>query len=181
MSKFRAAIFEISIWAVIAGVAFALTYQFDEPLQQYRYGAAGWPRVIIFGIALFALIQTIWKFTNPERKGRIMGMVEEQISAAPPLEDRSAMVHLKHFATFAAPLLYIYLMPRIGFYILTPFFIAGYMNLLGERKFVHLVGTTLFIYALTILIFLKLLFVPLPIGNWPGFYDISSLFVSIIK
>lgn len=181
MSKFRAAIFEVGIWAVIAGVAFALTYQFDEPLQQYRYGAAGWPRIIIFGIALFAVIQAILNLAHPERKGTtIMGQVEEGVSAL-PLEARTTIVHLKHLATFAVPILYLYLMPRMGFYILTPFFIAGYMKLLGERRLVHLVGTTLFIYALNILIFLKLLFVPLPVGNWPGFYHISSLFVSFIK
>jgi hypothetical protein len=69
----------------------------------------------------------------------------------------------------------------MGFYIITPLLIAGYMMLLGERRLVHLLGTTLFIYALTIGIFLKLLFVPLPVGNWPGFYNINSLFVSLIK
>jgi hypothetical protein len=26
-----------------------------------------------------------------------------------------------------------------------------------------------------------LLFVPLPVGNWPGFYEVNSLFVSFIK
>lgn len=181
MHKFRPAIFEAAIWAVITGVAFALTYQFNEPLPQYRYGAAGWPRVIIFGIAFFALLQTMWNLFYPERKGRIMmGQVEEQISDLPS-EATGNMVHLKRLGTFGVPLVYLFLMPRMGFYILTPFFIAGYMMLLGERRLVHLVGTTLFIYALTIVIFLELLFVPLPVGNWPGFYDINSLLVSLIK
>lgn len=180
MGKLRSTIFEASIWAVITGVAFGLTYQFNEPLQQYRYGAAGWPRVVILGIALFALIQAIWNLTRSGRKGRIMGEVEEQISDLPS-EAKGIIVRLKHFATFAVPLLYLFLMPRMGFYTLTPLFIGGYMMLLGERRSIHLVGTTLFIYALTIVIFLKLLFVPLPVGNWPGFYDINSLFVSFIK
>lgn len=180
MGKLKSTISEASIWAVITGVAFGLTYQFNEPLEQYRYGAAGWPRIIIFGIALFALIQAIWSLLHPSRKGRIMGEVEEQISDLPS-QARGISVHLKHLATFAVPLLYLFLMPRMGFYILTPLLVAGYMMLLGERRLVHLVGTTLFIYALTIVIFLKLLFVPLPVGNWPGFYDINSLFVSFIK
>jgi hypothetical protein len=181
MTKFRPALVELGIWIAITATAFGLTFQFNEPLEQYRYGAAGWPRVIIYGIVFFALIQMIWRFIGPERKGAIMGMAEDHIDAATPLEARSIKVHLKHFATFAAPLLYLYLVPRMGFYILTPFFIGGYMRLLGETRLRYLVGTTLLIYALTILIFLELLFVPLPVGNWPGFYDINSLFVSVIK
>ena len=179
MGKLKSTISEAGIWAVITGVAFGLTFQFNEPLQQYRYGAAGWPRIVIFGIAFFALIQAIWSLFHSGRKGRIMGEVEEQTSDLPAAT--GTVVHLKHLATFAIPLLYLFLMPRMGFYTLTPLFIAGYMMLLGERRFVHLFGTTLLIYALTIGIFLKLLFVPLPVGNWPGFYDINSLFVSFIK
>jgi hypothetical protein len=181
MTQLKSILMEIGTWIAITAVAFGLTFQFNEPLQQYRYGAAGWPRAIIYGIAFFALMQMLWRFFSPERKGVIKGMGGDHSAAAPPLEARSIQVHLKHAATFAAPLLYLYLMSRMGFYILTPFFIAGYMRLLGEVKLRHLVGTTLFIYALTLLIFLELLFVPLPVGNWPGFYEVSSLFVSMIK
>lgn len=180
MGKLKSTISEAGIWAVITGVAFGLTFRFNEPLEQYRYGAAGWPRVVIAGIALFALIQAIWSLFHRGGRGRIMGEVEEQISQLPS-EARGISVRLKRLATFAVPLLYLFLLPRMGFYILTPLLVAGYMMLLGERRLVHLVGTTLFIYALTILIFLKLLFVPLPVGNWPGFYDINSVFVSLIK
>ena len=181
MTKLKPILMELGIWIAITATAFGLTFQFNEPLAQYRYGAAGWPRVIIYGIAFFALIQMIWRFVSPEHKGVVMGMAEDHGAAVPPLEARSIKVHLKHLATFAVPLLYLYVMPRMGFYILTPFFIGGYMRLLGERRMRHIVGTTLFIYALTILIFLELLFVPLPVGNWPGFYEVNSLFVSFIK
>jgi hypothetical protein len=180
MVKHKDIILETGIWAVIAGVAFALTFQFNEPLQQYRYGAAGWPRVIIYSIVFFALIQAIWSLFQSRSKGIIMGEFEEQVSDLPS-KARGIIVHVKHLATFAVPLLYLFLLPRMGFFILTPFFIAGYMMLLGERRMLHLVGTTILIYALTILIFVELLFVPLPVGNWPGFYDINSFFVSLIK
>jgi hypothetical protein len=55
------------------------------------------------------------------------------------------------------------------------------MYLLGERRAIHLVGTTLLIYFLCILIFTVLLYVPLPVGNWPGFYEINNAFLSLIK
>jgi len=180
MMKFRPALVELGIWVAITATAFGLTFQFNEPLQQYRYGAAGWPRVIIYGIAFFALIQMSWRLFHTAEGGRIMGQVEDE---APDLPSAATgtVVWLKRLATFFIPLLYLYLMPRMGFYILTPFFIGGYMRLLGETRLRYLVGTTALIYVLTILIFLELLFVPLPVGNWPGFYDVNSLFVSLIK
>jgi hypothetical protein len=178
MGRIRAAVIEGGIWLLFAGAAFALTFQFDEPLSQYRYGAAGWPRVIIIGIALFGGIQAIWRCLAAQGREHYMGEVEEGPS---PSEATGTKVHLKRWATFGMPIVYLFLMPRAGFYAITPFFLAGYMLLLGERRIRILVGTTLLIFALTILIFTTLLFVPLPVGNWPGFYEFNAFFVSILR
>lgn len=105
----------------------------------------------------------------------------ERSDAAHPEEATGGAVHLKRAATFGVPLAYLFLMPRMGFYVITPLFLIGYMILLGERRFRVLLGTTLLIYGLTILIFTALLFVPLPVGNWPGFYEVNALFVSLFK
>ena len=181
MHKFRSAIFEGLIWTIIACVAFALTCQFDEPLLQYRYGACGWPRALIIAIFLFAVLQTTLAILRSRRK-EITRESEAQITELPSEETPTGdSAPLKRLWSFGVPLLYLFLMPRMGFYIVTPLFIAGYMMLLGERRLIHLVGTTLLIFVLSLIIFTILLFVPLPVGTWPGFYDINSLFVSIIK
>lgn len=181
MHKFGSTIFEGLIWVAIALVAFALTFQFDEPLAQYRYGASGWPRTLILAIVLFALIQAFWSILVSRGKGAV-GKGEAQVSDTPPTGSTAgASTYLKRIGAFGIPLLYLFLMPRAGFYIVTPLFIAGYMLLLGERRLLNLVGTTLLIYVLSLVIFTKLLYVPLPVGNWPGFYDINSFFVALIK
>ena len=181
MHKFGSTIFEGLIWITIACAAFALTYQFDEPLAQYRYGASGWPRTLILAIVLFALIQALWSFFVSRGKGAV-DTGEAQVSDTPPTGlAAGASTYLKRIGAFIIPLLYLFLMPRAGFYIMTPLFISGYMALLGERRWVHLAGTTLLIYVLSLIVFTKLLYVPLPVGNWPGFYDINSLFVALIK
>ena len=41
-----------------------------------------------------------------------------------------------------------------------------------------LIGVTLLIYILINLIFTSLLFVALPTGTWPGFYDFSNWFLA---
>jgi hypothetical protein len=169
------------MWITIACVAFALTYQFDEPLAQYRYGASGWPRTLIISIVIFAVINAAWSVFLSRGPGAV-DAGEAQVSDSPPVRAAAGIsIYLKRLGTFAVPLLYLFLMPRAGFYIMTPLFIAGYMALLGERRWVHLVGTTLLIYALSLIVFVKLLYVPLPVGNWPGFYDINSFFVALIK
>ena len=181
MRKSTSVTVEGLIWITIACAAFVLTYQFNEPLPQYRYGASGWPRTLILAIAVFAIIQVVWSVFLSRRKGVI---AESEVQISEPLSTDStgsATTYLKRIGAFVIPLLYLFLMPRAGFYIVTPLFIAGYMALLGERRWVHLVGTTLFIYVLSLIVFTKLLYVPLPVGNWPGFYDINSFFVALIK
>ena len=181
MRKLKPVIFEGLLWITIACVAFALTYQFDKPLMQYRYGAAGWPRALIVAIVLFALIQALWNTVLSSGKEIVEHSATQITDAVSEDSARGVSVQLKRLATFGVPVLYLLLMPRTGFYIATPLLIAGYMALLGERRLVNLVGTTLLIYVLSLIIFTKLLFVPLPVGNWPGFYDLSSFFVSLIK
>lgn len=181
MRKSNSEIFEGLVWITIAGVAFVLTYKFNEPLANYRYGASGWPRTLILGIVIFAVINALWSVFLSRRPGGVDAEVVPLSQKPPSRSPAGALVHVKRLGSFAVPLLYLFLLPRAGFYILTPLFIAGYMALLGERRWIHLVGTTLFIYALSLIVFVKLLYVPLPVGNWPGFYDINSFFVAFIK
>jgi hypothetical protein len=181
MRNSRSAIFEGLIWILIACVAYLLTYQFNEPLPQYRYGASGWPRTLIIGIAVFAVISVLWGVFLPGKKGPAGGGKAE-ISDAPRTRTTTrASAKVKHLGAFVMPLLYLFLIPRAGFFIVTPLFLAGYMALLGERRWVHLVGTTLLIYILSLIVFTELLYVPLPVGNWPGFYDVNSFFLALIK
>lgn len=181
MRKSRSVIFEGLLWITIACAAFLLTYQFDEPLAQYRYGASGWPRTLILAIVLFAVIHVLWSVSLSSRKGAVDTGEAQATDSLPTRATAGASVYLKRLGAFAVPLLYLFLMPRTGFYIVTPLFLAGYMALLGERRWIHLVGTTLLIYALSLIVFTELLYVPLPVGNWPGFYDINSFFVALIK
>ncbi len=181
MRDLRNPVIEGIFWVAFSFVAYLLTYQFDEKLDQYRYGATGWPRVLIVALAAFAIVQTtlsILKYRGKRGTGQIETQSSDGSSGGPAT---GIQVGLKRLGIFVVPLAYLFLMPRIGYYIITPIFLAGYMVLLGERRLFHLIGTTLMIFALTMVVFTKLLFVPLPIGNWPGFYEMNSLFLSLIK
>ena len=181
MRRSSSEIFEGLVWITIACVAFVLTFKFNDPLAHYRYGASGWPRTLILGIVIFAVINAFWSIFLSRRQGAVVAGEAPSSDTSHSHSTTGASVHLKRLGSFAIPLVYLFLMPRAGFYILTPLFIAGYMALLGERRWLHLVGTTLLIYALSLVVFVKLLYVPLPVGNWPGFYDVNSFFVALIK
>ena len=45
---------EGTIWLTIVLVFFAFTYDFNQPIEIYKFGATGWPRVIL-GILLLVL------------------------------------------------------------------------------------------------------------------------------
>ncbi len=172
-------IFEAAFWAAIAVVAFVFSYEFDGVIPEYKYGATGWPRVLVYAIVFFASVQTILSLLQLRTKGTIDQLEEEHVDI--DSKESGPSVHLKRLANFSLPFVYLFLIPKMGFYILTPFFIAGYMVLFGEKRWFMVIGLTLVFYTLAMIVFLKLLFVPFPVGNWPGFYDINSYFVSIFK
>ncbi len=162
--------------AIVAGV---LTTSFDEPLVVYQWGAAGWPRALILLIAVVALVQLAARL-GWLGAGRARHDPDTEVGEPGPATAHRA-VNLKRAATFALPLLYLVLLPRAGYYLTTPFFLAAYMLVLGERRARHLIGTTLLLYAIVLLVFTRLFFVPLPVGNWPGFYDFGHWFLSFIQ
>lgn len=168
---------ELGIWLALATFALYLTFGFDDPLKVYRFGAASWPRVIIFALFVCALAQCFFM----ARKRLHDDAMPERSGYWAQLREAGLGLNLKLLAMFTLPLFYLYLLPRTGYYFTTPFFLSGYMLLLGERRLRHLVGTSLLFYGLSLLVFTKLLFVPLPTGNWPGFYDFSNWLLILIR
>ena len=177
----RSIIIELFIWLALVFLAYGLTYRFDKHLENYQYGAASWPRVIILGMAIFALIEAILGLREFRRirtaSAEVVGEPKD-VELGKPLPGDSA--HLKRLATFLTPLLFLFMIPRMGYYVSAPLFIAGFMLLLGERRSIYLIVTSFLIYAVTLVVFTKLLFVPLPEGSWPGFYEISSWIIVLL-
>ncbi len=185
MQTRRSLIIELMIWLTLSILAYSLTFSFDDPLVTYRYGAASWPRTIILAIAVVALIEAILSFLafrkNASPKTTVMeGGKDEEKEEEAQKKVSGAKVNLKRLTTFAVPLVFLLMIPRMGYYVSAPFFIAGFMFLLGEKRIFHLVVTTFLIYAVTLFVFTKLLFVPLPEGIWPGFYEISSWILRLL-
>jgi hypothetical protein len=173
---------ELAVWLGLALIAFALTFEFAGEVGTYVWGAASWPRAVILLIALgaiaqFAIRRRQWTASAPLRQSG------EAVDAANAPEGlpRDSIARAKLAAALGLPLLYVYLLPFTGFYATTPFFLAAYLFLLGERRPLVLVGAPLIIYAVINLVFTRLFYVALPTGNWPGFYDFSNWFLVTLR
>lgn len=181
MKTRRSIIFQLLIWLALGSLAYGLTYKFDNPLENYRYGAASWPRVIILAMVVFALMETILDLVALRRHGLSGAVVTGETSDTTPEKTLPGItILLKRFATFGVPLLFLFMIPRMGYYVSAPFFITAFMLLLGERRLKHLIVTSLLIYGVTLFVFTKLLFVPLPEGSWPGFYEVNCWIIVLL-
>jgi hypothetical protein len=170
---------EPAIWLIIAAGMWVYSYRFDQELSSYALGPVWWPRAVILLIALAA----VGAFLHDMRR---LGTWGENSKAAAGAEDEadgemdgSARVRLA--AAVVLPLIYAWLLPRAGYYVATPVFIATYMSILGVSRWRTIALTTIAAYAVLLLVFTRLLYIPLPTGNWPGFYDFSNWLLVLLR
>ena len=84
-------------------------------------------------------------------------------------------------AMLTLPLFFAALLEDMGFYSMAPIFIVGVMFMMGERKAKPMVLVASLIFGLLMLMFVKILYIGLPVGNIRPFYDIGSWVVTILQ
>ena len=148
-------------WCLLLLFAFLYTFQFDDPLPVYEFGPAHWPRVILFGMLLAAawlLYTETWLGIRQEPTGVVEGA--DTISD----EDLPTVSRTRIVLIFGLPLLYTYLIHKLGFILVTPFFLFCYMIVMGVRRIRTLIIITVCLYTAILIIFVKLIFTYLPPG-----------------
>lgn len=164
-----------AFWCVFAITGFVLTFGFEGDIANYRYGAGGWPRVLFAAILLFATIQLLVTLRALRRAREGAERADDSDNAGP------VAIGGLPLRTIAIPVIYVALLQPVGFFVATPPFLAAVMISMGERRPLHILLVTALIYALMILVFIKLLYVPLPVGTWPGFYEIGNWLLSTVR
>lgn len=168
----RSHIIEAIVWFAIVLVFYIFSFEFNQPIEIYRFGATAWPRVVTF-LLLLATIGNVYyqfKYGSAVQEGRV-GFSENGDEGA----DFSHMPTLiRMCAVLFTPFLFAWLLKPVGIYFAAPFFIAAIMWLFGERRLKAILIVTLFIYFLFLLLFLVILNAPLPQGNTSPFYDFSA-------
>ena len=177
MSKLKIGhIVETLVWLSIVLVFYVFSFEFDQEIEIYKYGATGWPRtilVILFLVSLGNFLQT-YKKGSGSQVGRVgISDEDEEIN----YDDFSAIKKL--LSILCLPLIFSISLKPVGFYSATPFFIAATIFLLGEKSLKSILMTTFIIYFILIFIFMIVLNAPLPQGNVSPFYDFSALMLTI--
>lgn len=156
--KSRRDLIEAAAWLVLVVAGLVMSLEFDELRPGFDLTPAFWPQVILIVAGIFAIVLLVSSLSfgkTPER---------ESAKAQPPEQG----VNLHVLIVFAVPILYVYAMHKIGFLLVTPVFLPLYMYVLGVRRWAVLVGVTVFLYSVILLLFVKLVFTPLPQGA--GFF-----------
>jgi len=165
---------EFGFWMFFTISAFALTFGFDREVNMYKFGAAGWPRIIIavvFFAALGQLLQSLFKAEDPDEKS-----ATDVVS-----EETHEPLGINMWLMLGVPLVYALTVESLGFYFTTPFFLVAYLYLTGERRLGFLIGVPIGIYLFLSILFTKFLYVGLPTGNLPGFYGFGTWVVEILQ
>ena len=182
----RQNIIEAVLWFILAGIAFWMTFDFDGPLAVFKLGPAFWPRLILAGICLGALgvlVGTYMQRLDRRAAGSKESTKEpfeavRQVAAA--LGGEETEVTAKVIAVIGLPIVYVYLIHQFGFYLITPFFLAGYIWLLGVRDWIRLLTVSVGLYAVLVAIFIKLIYTPLPQGAG-YFHSLNGQFIGLIQ
>ncbi|MDH3670473.1 MAG: tripartite tricarboxylate transporter TctB family protein [Gammaproteobacteria bacterium] len=171
---------EVAFWLTFAGLAYVFSFNFSRDIEMYKFGAAGWPRVIIFLIIAAALGQLIQLLLGRGVDARAVG-TDTKISTVDVAGQHDTASMIRMGLTFVLPVVYASLLNYTGYYFTTPFFLAGYLYLIGERRAKWLVVVPCVIWVVLTILFTRFLYVGLPVGYWPGFYDFSNWLIVLIR
>lgn len=176
-------------WLAFAALAYFLSYEFDQPLRGYALGATTWPRAIILMIGLGAAGLLVSQLLN--------GAGESDADSAPDSSFESGSdtaaasprstaefwrqaLEPKRLMTFGLPLVYVAAMHRFGFLFVSPVFLLAYMYLFGYRRWRVLIVVNLAIYAIVLLVFVRLLYTHFPPGLGV-FHSFTGRFVDLVQ
>jgi|TARA_B110000967_G_C18895237_1_gene570151 hypothetical protein len=163
------------LWVGLSIFALILTLGFEGEIANYRYGPGGWPRGVFISIIIIATLKLFFDIRQTKKVGSTT--IDQEYSG---------LNLFKHFGglpitTIAVPVVYTLLIMPFGFFVTTPFFLAGVMLMMGERRWKHILAITMLIFGLIIIVFIKFLYVPLPMGTVQLSYDISNFFLVNIR
>ena len=168
-------------WCALVFVLWSQTGAFSEDIAEYAFGATGWPRAVLVGLLLGATGQ--WALGVLEHRAGRGGAARRatQREGGAGGGAQRTVGRVQQVAIFAFPMLYLWLMHRVGFFVATPLFVMGYLMVLEVRDWRRLAGVTAAVYGIILLVFVRFFYVALPVGAWPAFYDINNWIITIVR
>jgi len=167
---------EAFAWCVLILGAYFLSLDFDRPLPHYPPGAAFWPHIVQFCMAISAIVLLVSRFL-PQTALDEATQTPDYIEEAP---DDLAGITWRTIAVFLIPLVWAYAMHQLGFLIVTPFFLMAFTWLMGVTRWRTLLSFSIGFYLLLLIVFYKLIFTPLPMGAG-FFHTINAEILAVLQ
>ena len=166
-------VLEWLFWCALVAVLWSQTEAFSGGIAEYRFGAHGWPQMVLLGILIGATAQFFLEYLKlPKNKAK---------KTKTGKSTSHAINRYQQAAIFITPLIYLWLMHRIGFFVATPLFIAAYLRVLEVRDWRHIISVASCVYLVVLLIFVRFFYVDLPKGIWPGAYEINTQIITMVR
>jgi len=134
---------------VASAYFFYLAFEFRGAFVMMRQGVG--PDLFPKIFTAFIMVFSLWLIYTEVKKG---GLSEFERPANPQ----------NLWITIAFMLAYAFLLEIVGFIVLTPIWVAAYMLAIGMRRWRWLIGATVIFSAFMIVVFPKLMLIPLPRG-----------------
>ena len=123
----RTHLIEAVIFLLIVALFYGFTFEFNQPIEIYRFGATAWPRVVI-ALLLITTLGNIWfQYKHGSAAQGTIGQKEEE---APDFSEPGSLPRM--IAVLLTPLIFAWLLKPVGIYFGAPFFIAAIIWLLAN-------------------------------------------------
>ena len=110
---------EAAFWLILAAFFFAWSFEFNNEIEIYKYGATLWPRVILLLIALAAIGQLLDQRKNGDAKAA-NAMAAAHEDSAQQTEYNSLGWYINSFVLLSLPFIYMIVPDRIIEHLATP-------------------------------------------------------------
>ena len=147
---------------IVAGYAYYLSLNIDEA-PPGQLGAAFWPRMSL----LLLCVSCVWKMLESYLAWRKEG--------AAKAEAEGQVDHCRLWTLIVLMALCVLAMELIGFPLANLFFMLAYLWFTGERRPVPLVATSVLGTVGLLYLFVKVVYLPLPKGDW--IFDEITIFI----
>ena len=143
--------------------------QFDMVGRPGIPGPDLWPKMICVLLGATSLIGLVGAWFGPAESGEPVGEVDEALASPPETHPHLVWIGV------AATGMYVWAMPRLGFFIATCLFAAALLLIGGMRRWTWLPVAAVGLAGVFSLIFMKVVYVSLPLGE--GAFKSVSLLV----
>ncbi len=166
-----------------AGYCYYLASGFDFVAPGGRIGPDFWPKAIL-GLLIASCVYELVKIVFFERSpADLSGVLQDIMQAAPaeglPAAEEAGPFPLLLAAGIALTVAYVFLIDKLGFFLCTFGYLAAFMYAGRYRRLGVIIATSLLGSLAFVLIFMKVVYVSLPLGQAP-FASVSLLLMQLL-